>query len=312
MLDESRNQGKSLGTELEGGMMGTCPEWKAWARAGHKAANRRGESGVAGRQQSQAQVAVPLWWGSTCWSALSQLGDGCCVEPGLCDSWKWHKASRAGGNASLLWANHKGFGKQKWSHAVQRGRMGKRMSLKPSLWWCSSLYLKAREKIAPQRAVMSALWQLLLLLVKLCNTVPTSLGWWQELKWRASWTKTLVTWHPEGRNTDTPAWSQELSSWEIHAHRAGAVGATPVKEELGQVLCWCAFLKEALSCTCRKTVQLREACSDRLTGIAHSSCWGLHSIFAEAQLYLLSGDKHFCVSGCGKMWGTHWVHFPAL
>lgn len=139
MLDESRNQGKSLGTELEGGMMGTRLEWEAWARAGHKAANRRGESGVPGRQQSQAQALVPLWWGSICQSALSRLGDGCCVEPGLCDSWKWHRASRAGDNASLLWANHKGFGKQKWSHAVQGGRMGKRMSLKPSLMFMSLL-----------------------------------------------------------------------------------------------------------------------------------------------------------------------------
>lgn len=130
--------------------------------------------------------------------------------------------------------------------------------------WCSCLYLKAREKIAPQRAVMPALWQLLLLLVKLCNTVPTSLGWWQE--WN-----TLVIW-----NTDIPAWGQELSSWEIHAHRAGVVGETPVKKKPGQVLSWCDFLKEALSCTCRKAVQLREAWSDILTGIAHSSCWDLH------------------------------------
>lgn len=138
--------------------------------------------------------------------------------------------------------------------------------------WCSCLYLKACEKIAPQRAVMSALWQLPLLLVKLCNTVPTSLGWWQELKLN----KTLVMCHPEGRNTDILAWSQELSGWEIHAHRAGVVGETPVKKKPGQVLSWCTFLKEALSCTCRKTVQLREAWSDILMGIAHSWCWDLH------------------------------------
>lgn len=117
-------------------------------------------------------------------------GDRCLVELGLCDPTEWHRACGVGGNLSLLWANHagrQGFRKQNWSHPVQRSRMEKRMSLKPSLWWCSSSYLKAREKIASCSDVcpVAAHKELLTLPpAKLCSTVPTSLGRWQELKRR--------------------------------------------------------------------------------------------------------------------------------
>lgn len=178
----SRNRGKSWGPRLE-------EAWRAGIQAGRlrpeqdtKAGDRRGENG---RQQSQAEAVVALWWSPTCWPPHSQLWS---LLPGR--TWvMWpHRMAQGLEATCLLWANHagrQGFRKQNWSHPMQRGGMGKRMSLKPSLWWCSSSYLKAQEKIASCSDVcpVAAHRELLTLPpAKLTGTVPTSLGWWQELK----------------------------------------------------------------------------------------------------------------------------------
>lgn len=187
-LGGSRNQGKSLGTELEEAWR--CPDRDPWA--GERAPRARtGVGNVAGRQQSRARAVVALWWGPACWllhgkavGIVAWWGLGYVTPedgtglPGL-------EAITTRGNSTGC----RGFGMRNRSHPVPSGGMGKRMRLKPSLWWGSRSYLEAREKTAWQRAGMSAPWQHRASCSRFprqSSAVPSALGWWQQLERRTS------------------------------------------------------------------------------------------------------------------------------
>lgn len=131
-LGGSRNQGKSLGTELEEAWR--CPDRDPWA--GERAPRARtGVGNVAGRQQSRARAVVALWWGPACWllhgkavGIVAWWGLGYVTPedgtglPGL-------EAITTRGNSTGC----RGFGTRNRSHPAPSGGMGKRMRLKPSL-----------------------------------------------------------------------------------------------------------------------------------------------------------------------------------